>query len=160
MSAGYFFESKAVYIKYVGGRAGGIYKFFKKYFVDQGTIELNISWSSNFSDKIFHALPLNFSFSFKYWLLTVMVFQVLFTKIFKANKRLSIQNNIQTAICTNNTRKKQSNQLYSNSEVTSSLLMVNLKRDFIHSNFQIVKTTIQLTPPKSITQTVMGIIHW
>ena len=69
-----FFESKAVYIKYVGGRAEGIYKFFKNYIVDQGTVELNISWSSNFSDKIFHVLPLNFSFSFKSWLLTVVVF--------------------------------------------------------------------------------------
>ena len=38
-----FFESKPVYIKYVGRTPGGIYKFFKKYFDDQGTIELNIS---------------------------------------------------------------------------------------------------------------------
>ena len=45
------------YINYVGGGAGGFYKFFKKYFVAQGTIELNITWPSHFSvkfQKIFH----------------------------------------------------------------------------------------------------------
>ena len=35
---------KGAYIKYVGGGAGGFYKFFKKYFVPQETIDLNISW--------------------------------------------------------------------------------------------------------------------
>ena len=36
--------SKGAYIKYVGGRgAEGFYKFFKKNFVAQETIELNIS---------------------------------------------------------------------------------------------------------------------
>ena len=34
---------KGVYITYVRGGAGGFYKFFKKYFVAQMTIELNIS---------------------------------------------------------------------------------------------------------------------
>ena len=34
---------KGVYIKYVGVGGGGFYKFLKKYFVAQGTIELNIS---------------------------------------------------------------------------------------------------------------------
>ena len=34
---------KGAYIKYAGGGAGGIYKFFKKCFVAQGIIDLNIS---------------------------------------------------------------------------------------------------------------------
>ena len=36
--------SKGAYIKYVGGGAGGFCKFFKKNFVAQETIDLNISW--------------------------------------------------------------------------------------------------------------------
>ena len=40
-----------MYIKYVGGGTWGFYKFFKKSFVAQGTIELNISWPSNFFEK-------------------------------------------------------------------------------------------------------------
>ena len=36
-------DIKGAYIKYVGGGPGGFYKFFKKYFVAQETIDLNIS---------------------------------------------------------------------------------------------------------------------
>ena len=58
--------SKGAYIKYVGGwgggRAGWLYKFFKKNeFVAQETIELNILWPSNFFEKYFIAPPINFS---------------------------------------------------------------------------------------------------
>ena len=42
------FLYKGAYIKYVGGGAEGFYKFFKKFFVAQETIELNISWRSSF----------------------------------------------------------------------------------------------------------------
>ena len=53
---------------YVGGGAGGFYKFFKKKFVAQETIDLNISWPSNFFRKYFMAPPINFSFLFKAYL--------------------------------------------------------------------------------------------
>ena len=60
------------YIKCIEGqrgeRGGGFYKFFKKYFVAQETIDLNISWSSNFFRKYFMAPPINFSFLFKAYL--------------------------------------------------------------------------------------------
>ena len=46
---------KGAYIKYVGGEAGGFYKFFKKYFIAQETIDLNISWPSDFFEKYFMA---------------------------------------------------------------------------------------------------------
>ena len=59
---------KGPYIKYVGGGAGGFYKFFKKFFVAQETIELNISRPSNFFRKYFMAPPINFSFLFKAYL--------------------------------------------------------------------------------------------
>ena len=59
------FITKGAYIKYVGGGTGGFYKFFKKYFVAQETIDLNISWPSNFFRKYFMAPPINFSFLFK-----------------------------------------------------------------------------------------------
>ena len=62
------FLSKGAYIKYVGGCAGGFYKFFKKYFVAQETIDLNISWPSNFFRKYFMAPLINFSFLFKAYL--------------------------------------------------------------------------------------------
>ena len=49
-----------------GGRgSGGFYKFLKKFFVAQETIDLNISWPSNFFEKYFMAPPINFSFLFK-----------------------------------------------------------------------------------------------
>ena len=44
--------------------AGGFQTFFRKNFVAQGTIEINISWPSNFVKKYFMALPINFSFFF------------------------------------------------------------------------------------------------
>ena len=50
---------KGPYIKYVGGGGGGFYKFFKKFFVAQETIELNISRPSNFFRKYFMAPPIN-----------------------------------------------------------------------------------------------------
>ena len=59
---------KGPYIKYAGGGAGGFYKFFKKFFVAQETIELNISRPSNFFRKYFMAPPINFSFLFKAYL--------------------------------------------------------------------------------------------
>ena len=60
---------KGVYIKYVGGGLEGFTNFFKKIFVAQETIDLNISWPSNFFRKNFMAPPINFSF------LLVAVFQ-------------------------------------------------------------------------------------
>ena len=33
---------KGTYIKYVGGGAGGFYKFFKAVFIAQETIDLNV----------------------------------------------------------------------------------------------------------------------
>ena len=53
---------KGAYIKYVGGGKEGFYKFLKKFFVAQETIELNISWPSNFFRKYFMAPRINFSF--------------------------------------------------------------------------------------------------
>ena len=44
------------------GQGGGVfYKFFKKYFVAQETIDLNNSWPSHFFEKYFMASPINFS---------------------------------------------------------------------------------------------------
>ena len=40
------------------------------------------------------------------------------------------------------------------------LLKVNLKMNFIHSNFYIMNTTIQLTHLKSIKQIIKRIISW
>ena len=59
------------YIKYVGGEGAegkGFYKFFKKILVAQETIDLNISWPSNFFRKYSMAPPINFSFLFKAYL--------------------------------------------------------------------------------------------
>ena len=56
---------KGAYITYVGEGAGGFHKFFKTNFVAQETIDLNISWPSNFFRKYFMAPPINFSFFFK-----------------------------------------------------------------------------------------------
>ena len=55
-------------IKYVGAGAGGVYKFFKKIFIAQESIDLKILWSSNFFRKYFMARPINFSFLFKTYL--------------------------------------------------------------------------------------------
>ena len=65
---------QGAYIKYVGGGwgegegGGGFYKFFKRFFVAQETIDLNISWPSEFLRKYFMAPPINFSFLFKAYL--------------------------------------------------------------------------------------------
>ena len=48
-----------------GGRGTEIYKFFKKIFAAQETIDLNISCPSNFFEKYFMAPPINFNFLFK-----------------------------------------------------------------------------------------------
>ena len=61
-------RDKGAYIKYVGGGAGGFYKFLEKHFAAQETIDLNISWPSNISRKYFMAPPINFSFLFKVYL--------------------------------------------------------------------------------------------
>ena len=52
-------SAKGAYIKYVGGGDGGFYEFFKKCFVAQETIGLNISWPINFFRKYFMALTCN-----------------------------------------------------------------------------------------------------
>ena len=63
-----FEVNKGAYIKYVGvgvgvwGQGGGFYRLFRKYFVAQGAIELNISRPSNFFEKKFMAPRINFSF--------------------------------------------------------------------------------------------------
>ena len=49
-------------------RAGGFYKFFKKIFVTQETIDVNISWPSNYFRKYFMDPPINFSVLFKAYL--------------------------------------------------------------------------------------------
>ena len=65
---------KGACIKYAGagGEGGGegeeFYKFFKKKFVAQETIHLNISRPNNFFGKYFITLPINFSFLFKAYL--------------------------------------------------------------------------------------------
>ena len=59
------FEAYGPYIKYVGGEAGGFYKFFKKCFVSQRIKELNIPWSSSFFVISFVTPPINFSLLFK-----------------------------------------------------------------------------------------------
>ena len=51
-----------------GGGGAGFYKFFKTFFVAQETIDLNISWPSNFFRKYFMAPPISFSFLFKAYL--------------------------------------------------------------------------------------------
>ena len=58
-------DYKVICIIWGGGGGGEFPKFFKKYFVARGTIELNISWPCNFFKKSFMAPPINFSFSFK-----------------------------------------------------------------------------------------------
>ena len=62
-------SSKGVCIKNVGGEGGGgFYKFSKKHFVAQGTVELNISWPSYLFKKYLIAPPINFCLAFKPWL--------------------------------------------------------------------------------------------
>ena len=69
------------HVKYVGWGTRGFYKFFKKKFVAQETIDLNISWSSNFFGKYFMIPPINFSFLFKAYL--QQYFRVVLTVVFK-----------------------------------------------------------------------------
>ena len=59
---------KGAYIKHVGGGIGGFYKFFKKFFVGQETLDVSISRPSHFLMKYFMAPPINFSFLFKAYL--------------------------------------------------------------------------------------------
>ena len=89
------FLNKGPYIKYVRMAAGGFHKFFKKKFVAQETIDLNISWPSNFFRKYFMASPFNFSFLSKAYL--QQYFRVVLTVIFKfqITKEVNIHNNIQ-----------------------------------------------------------------
>ena len=87
------------------GVGRGCYKFFKKYFVPQRTIDLNISWPSNFFDKNFMAPPINLIFSFKPWLLYISGWVIL-TEIFKALRSLNIHNNIYPVTFTKNTWKQ------------------------------------------------------
>ena len=47
------------------GGAREFYKFFKKFFLAQGTKEPNISWPSSFFVKNFKAPTISFSFLFK-----------------------------------------------------------------------------------------------
>ena len=51
-----------------GGGGRGFYKFFKNLFVAQETIQLSISWPSNFFRKYFMVSPINLSFLFKAYL--------------------------------------------------------------------------------------------
>ena len=53
-------DNEGAYIKYVGGGPGGFYKFFRKFFAAQETIDLNISLPINFFRKYFMAPPINF----------------------------------------------------------------------------------------------------
>ena len=57
-------QYKGAYIKYVGEGAGEFYKFFKKFFVAQETIDLNISWPSNFFRKYFMVPPISILVSY------------------------------------------------------------------------------------------------
>ena len=50
------------------GGPEGLYKFFRKFFVAQETIDLTISWPSNFFRKYFMVPPINFSLLFKAYL--------------------------------------------------------------------------------------------
>ena len=70
-------------------------KFFKNSFVAQETIDLNISWPSNFFRKYFMVHPINFSFLFQAYL--EQYFRILLTVIFKfqITKEVNIHNNIQ-----------------------------------------------------------------
>ena len=64
-------NTKEVYTKYVGGGGGGvgrILKFFKKVFTAQETIDVNISWPSDFFKKYFMVPPTKISFLFKAFL--------------------------------------------------------------------------------------------
>ena len=47
---------------------GRLYNFFKKHFVAQETMDLNIPWPSNFFEKYFMAPPINFSCLFNAYL--------------------------------------------------------------------------------------------
>ena len=68
-------------MKYVGGEDRRVLQIFPKKFVAQETIDLNISWSSNFSRKYFMVPPINFSFLFKAYLLHYFI--VILTAIFR-----------------------------------------------------------------------------
>ena len=78
---------QGAYIKYVAGGGRRVYKFFKKYFVAQESIDLNISWSSNFFRKYFMAPPINFSFLFKAYL--QQCFRVVLSNIQTSNHQIS-----------------------------------------------------------------------
>ena len=68
-----FLTHEGAHIKYVGG--GRVFTNFSKKnkFVAQETIDLNISWTSNFFGKYFKGPSINFSFLFK--VLPVAVFK-------------------------------------------------------------------------------------
>ena len=89
----------------VAVKDGEFYTFFKKKIVAQETINLNISWSSNFFGKYFMAPPINFSFLFNDYLL--QYFRIVLTVIFKfqmteeVNSHNNIQRNIQINSPTN-----------------------------------------------------------
>ena len=73
---------------------GRFYNFFKKHFVAQETIDLNIPWPSNFFKKHSMAPPINFSCLFDAYL--QQYFRVALIVIFKFHitKEVNIHNNI------------------------------------------------------------------
>ena len=63
-----FISNKGAYIKYAGGGGERILQISKEIFAAQETIDLNISWLSNFFRKYFIVPPIKFSFLFKAYL--------------------------------------------------------------------------------------------
>ena len=92
-----YFRERALSMQ-EGWRGGEFSKCFKKYFVAQETINLNILSPSNFFRKYFTAAPINFSSLFKTYL--QQYFRVVLTVIFKfqITKEVNIHNNIQKII--------------------------------------------------------------
>ena len=82
-------------MKYVEAGTGDFYKFFKKYFVAQGTIKLNISLPNNFVEKYFMGQDINFSFLYKAY---ILIFQGSIHSNIQIIKGVNIHNNIQKII--------------------------------------------------------------
>ena len=128
-------------MKYVEAGAGDFYKFFKKYFVAQGTIKLNISLPSNFVEKYFMDQDINFSFLYRAY---ILIFQGSIHSNIQIIKGVNIHNNIQKIIIIKQILQKFSNIFFAASKFIS-IKIISRKFNFGSSTINQLNWVYQVT---------------